>query len=257
MDLQPDASPAETPSPAVRRSTTGPFVFLAAGLMGALGAWLLVEQFQLYDFFIAPEPPPELANRSETDPELQAAEDELARIALYQNSALLLAVIGGCLGAFLGLAEGVLRHSIGSAALKLLTGAVLGAVFGAAGGLAQVFAGLRIERLTQLDPTFRTMAMHSIAWLIVGAGVGLAMLLPPRRLPGLVRGVLSAIAAGLVAGILYAPLAALLFPLNDADQAVPGGSGNRLLFIAVAAGLIGLALGRARESTPASRSSVE
>lgn len=250
MGQQRDPSPGTEPIAASgpARPILGPVVLLVAGLIGALAAWLLIEQIQLHELFIAGELPPELANRSESNPERQAKEDELAQVALYQNSTLLLAVIGGCLGACLGLAEGALRRSIGTALLKLLTGALLGAAFGAAGGLAQVFAGLQIERWTRLDPTFRAMAMHSLAWMLAAAGLALALFLPPRRLPGVLRGVLSAISAGLVAGLIYAPLGAYLFPLSDADQAVPSGSGNRLVFIALAAGLIGLALGRARQT---------
>lgn len=237
-----NASPSNAIGPSVppAKPSTGRrvslFVPFLAALAGGVVAWALIDRAAT-----AFEIPAEL-NIQTVDPEVTARQAEARHVRDLRNTSLALAVCGGCLAAAVGLAVGFTR-SAAAAVIGLVAGGVLGAVTGAIGGLADfwLFDWLGDR---QVDDALRTMAAHAAAWICIGAGVGLTVALTDRRPRSAFGVVVAGMGAGLLAGLLFGPTAAFLFPLAPSDMPIPEGNGNRLYWICLAAGLIGLAVGR-------------
>jgi hypothetical protein len=126
-------------------------------------------------------------------------------------------------------------------------GALLASTLGAVGGYLAGTLDYRFEEQRQLDtmdPMYQAMIKHSLSWIGVAVGVGLTGVLPTRRFGRIVRAILTAVAAAVVAGISFAPISAMLFPALIAEISVPMGTGNRILWTSLPGVLMALVVGR-------------
>jgi hypothetical protein len=228
--------------------TSGPLVLLATGLLGGVLAWQLMQPFDTY--FRIPRLPEEMRNVNPSySPEVKARMRQNERHALLRNTALGIGLFGLCVGALLGLAEGIARKSAGVGMLGLLMGGIVGLAFGVGGGLAGAFTRFALQDGTELNKTFQTIATHAVIWGVVGTGMGLAATVVAREPRRMRRAACASVAAGLIAAFLYSPLAAIWFPAFRSELPIPEGYWNRLFFAALASGLMGLAIGRARTAS--------
>jgi len=171
----------------------------------------------------------------------------------YKNTALSLGIAGLALCGLFGLAAGLGRKSATAGMAGLLGGAVAGAGFGICAGFLEVFVDLQLRQFETLNDTLKAIIMHVSAWLVVGVGAGLVFGFVNRATHRTGRLIAAAVSGGLVAGVLYAPLAALFFAADKSEQLVPTGRGNKIFWIALAATLMALAMHRAaadRHSQP-------
>lgn len=150
-----------------------------------------------------------------TDAEF-AALTEARVVTNYRNTALSVAILGGVAGGLFGLAAGLTRGMFVATA-GFVGGTLLGILFGGMAGTVELFAAYRIWPIG-IDSSYKAMATHSIAYLIVGAAVGVAAGLAARR----VRASLGVVlAAAVIAGLIYPGVAAHLFPVENTDAVVP------------------------------------
>jgi hypothetical protein len=101
----------------------------------------------------------------------------------------------------------------------------------------------------------QTMIRYAVAWMAIGIAAGLTAVLPPRRGKPIWGAVLAAAAAGILAALVFVPVSWMLFPTQRIELAVPGGTGNRILWTCLPAVLMALVAGRTlarrSEATPA------
>lgn len=218
----------------------GPIVLLIAGLVGAGIAWPLVMHFD--QFFLISEELRAL-NPPYSD-EAAARIDEEERSVGYLNAMLTFGLFGLATAGTFGLTEGLMRRSAKITVVGILGGGIVGALAGVAAGVAAQFVRLQLA-MRPLDDGYKALAIHAIAWIVVGAGLGIAVGMLAGRRAVLFRTGAAGAVAGLVAAVLYSPLAAVLFPLQNSELLLPAGSLNRLLWVSLAGALIGLAVGRA------------
>jgi hypothetical protein len=215
-------------------------LFLAIGVAAGVAAFVAIGRYGA-SFQLPPEIRRLAAQERPTLEEwalINAAEIKQT----YQNTALSVAILGGVAGAFLGLAAGLRRRTFRASTGGMVGGVLLGAAFGAAGGLLELYVAYWLWPM-DFERTFKTMATHSIAFLAIGAGIGLAAGLTARRV-GASLGVI--LAASLIAGLVYPGLAAAMFPIANTDAVVPRTFGPLLLWTVMPLALMGLALGRTK-----------
>ena len=216
------------------RAASGPLPFIGAGLLGAALAWLLIDQFY---GSIPRADVPELA----AGPPGGAVGERLAVLnfaAFRWNVALAAGLFGAAVGGLFGAAAGLQRTARAAGGGAIL-GVLLGALCGAVGG----YIGTEIGGWTaSLSLSYQTILTHVTMWGAAGAGIGLAAGLA-RRAPGsLLVSAIGCIAAGLLGAVLYSPLAALAFPGDDSDLAVPDGTLNRFVWVLLPAVLMAVIL---------------
>ena len=210
----------------------GPWRLGGAGLAAAVALWLVIDK--AYPFWSdhtgeVTGRPPDVALMS------------LVPIVHYQNVVALSALIGAGLGLVMALVEGVSRRSISFVISGSLSGAVLGGAIGAAAGCAaQRVESFRFDVLIDLA---RAMTVQASFLGIVGLGVGLGVTLPARKLRLLFVGATGGAVGGVLASLLYTPLAAIVFAMADTDGLVPSGILSRLVWLSMPALAIGLVLG--------------
>ena len=164
----------------------------------------------------------------------------IAGTRLFRNTALCIGIFGALLGACLGIADGLVQRSPGRALLLLGLLAVCGAISGPLAGLADAAIGLRMQDNRDSDPLPYAMAMHVSSFVIVGSVIAIGLGVMSRNWSVVIR----AAAGGLIAGLLFAPLASFLFPLQRTDLPIPEGLPPKLMFLIAAGGLIGLSVAR-------------
>jgi hypothetical protein len=142
-------------------------------------------------------------------------------VADVQNAALTYAVLGGCLGLFLGVAGGLVRRSGIAATAAGLLGVLLGA--GPPAGVTfktlKAFSDARVNVPDYDIPL--SMLMHGLIWGLAGGAAGLAFAvgmgswrrLAPGVLAGFLGAVLGTVAFELI-GIVFFPLAETGEPLS-------------------------------------------
>lgn len=223
----------------------GPVSLLLAGLAGGALAVILVQVFDGW-FQIPPEMTAGIG--SSPPPEKLAEIAAASHVADYKNLTILIGLFGLAVGGALGAAEGIARKSGRAVAILVVTGALFGGIFGAAAGPLGKFIGQSLP--TTVDDAYRAALMHIAVWAVSGIGIGLGVALPSRRPNVIGRSVGAAIGGGFLAGLAYeiaASLAAIAFPLalpdSDPAQLLPDGLWARMLWIGLAAGLMGLAIG--------------
>ena len=224
-------------------------ICLLLGVVAAGASWGLVLKFGMFFDTLIPERLANLDMMVATDEE---AREQLAAIqtARQRNTALALGMVGLVSAGLLGAAAGLARKSPGAALLGLPLGIVLGAAVGAAGGLAEFEMNRRLVEIVQIPETVRTILDHALAWGLVGAGVGLTILVVCRKSVPARRLMIAPIAAGVMGGILYTPLALIFLPLARPESVYPLGATNQLLWIGLPVVLIAVAVARVTGSRP-------
>ena len=241
-------STGSAPKRAPVSGATAFFILLAVGLVAGPAAGLLMRAVG-QPFGVPAElvaglgpggPSPDRA------PAIEAAEAAAER----RNAALTLAIAGAVLGCGLAAAVGFVGRSSRRAMLGALAGVIFGALFGAAAGYAALLTGGSLANVDSVDPSHVSMAIHTVAWGIVAPGVGVACTVAAgsARLAG--RYVPATVAAGILAGLLYFPLVALLLPTEDTDIVIPESLAARILWTTVPAVLIGVTVARTANRAP-------
>lgn len=242
----PPLNSAATQDVAGRTSTGALLALTLAGIIGGIASAPFVQRFEK-QFPMANLTPEQtnLIRANPDDPVAWAIERQNRWDALFRNSALCLAVFGGLLGACLGLTEGVLLRSAGKVVVLAMVLALCGALSGVLAGLADAAIGLKMQDNRDQDPLPYAIGMHTASFVVVGLCIAAGLGMTTRRWSVVWR----AAAGGLVAGILCAPLASFVFPLNRTDLPIPEGLGPKLMFYALAGGLIGMCVSRSARKT--------
>lgn len=239
-----DSPPSGAPCASSSRSRAGSSIWLAvlcAAVSAALLGWPLL--LWAHERFPVPEIPDSLTSLSDDSPEVRAAMRKAQQTADFQNAALGFGLFGAVLAGVLAAAHGAACESLSAAARCLTVGGLLGALLGACGGLARVVAQGQLDR-TALDVTVRSTLSYAVALALTGLAAGLAIGISQRDRSAAWRSGLAGASGGLVAGALYPFLAAVLLPLESADQALPTGALNALFFAALSSLLIAGAVAR-------------
>lgn len=223
-------------------------VVAAVGLAAAAAASVLIGR--MGEVFVLPT---ELVNLGIG--QIPGAEDQRRitagnEVLKYKNSALWIAVAGLIIGGAVGAAIGMFRRTRRAVLYGLAGGASGGAVFGALAGPAGVYldaanqAGLSSGALAISDG--QMMMMHGTVWMLVGIGcaAGAALSAPERSGRSIALAVLIAGVAGALGGLLYPVAAGLMLPLADPSVPIPRELNERLVWSGLPAMMIGLALGR-------------
>ncbi|MFG0333203.1 MAG: hypothetical protein ACF8TS_07570 [Maioricimonas sp. JB049] len=176
------------------------------------------------------------------------------RVAARKNAARVGGTVGGLFAAMAALAVAVATgRGMRTGWRAVVLGLFIGAALGAGGGVLNQIIYAELKRAGN-DPFVMTALSHGAMWV----GVAIAFALTTRlaagsRGPGLphAAGVLV-VCAGIHAA-LYPFLAAAFLPLSRADQPVPEGNLNVLLWIGLPALLFNMAAGRMLAAKAAAR----
>lgn len=217
-------------------------VGVAAGIISGWLFGLAADWFVIGDEFNQYSPPysGEIAVRFE------AASERAARLNLVLGFGFCGCVAGAAIGWSAGLINGTWRSGLCSLGL----GVVLGGAFGALGGLLNRFASAQFTDHSQ-EAIFTAMKVHAAGWLLIALAIGLAVGLPTRRWKTVLSCVGVAIAAAIIAVVLFPVLSSVLIPEAHPEIRIPDRAGVRLLWTTLSCGLIALALGRQRMSVHA------
>ena len=173
-------------------------------------------------------------------PEILELNERTLRGLDYSNTAVSFAMIGMCLCAAAGIAAGLHRKSAAALAKGLSAGVVLGGVCGAVAGLSEVFIGSSLDRIEGFDSMLKLMIVHAAAWVLISLSLAATVAVAGKN--SVVEAMGRAAPGGLLAGLLYLPIAGILFVGNKSDLYVPEGNINRLFWISLSGLLIVLAL---------------
>ena len=242
--------PSERPADAAKdfhrpgASRTAAFVLLlgvglAAGLVSGLLMHVVGEPFGV---------PAELSagiGAGGPSPDRLPALNAAQAAAEQRNAALALATAGKILGLSLAVAVAVLRKSLRGAVLGALAGVVFGGLFGAAAGYVGLVTNSRLLEAGSLDRSHVSIAVHAVAWSIVALGVGAACTVAAGSARSALRYLPATFAAGLLAGLLYFPLVAVLIPAEDTNIVIPESLVAQMLWTTVPGVLMGLTVARA------------
>ena len=182
--------------------------------------------------------PKELADLPPTAaPEkLEVRDRETGRVVAL-NSSVSVALLAGIVAVSLA-AYASRRHAnvVASVAVGAVVGGLCGALGGAAGQL--LLDQLRPIPVDSLPLMVKTILAHLAVWTLSGLGSGIAVGLAMRKTSGIARPALGGALGGAVAALVYSPLGAITFPLDETDRIVPTGGGNAFLWAAVTGGVI-------------------
>lgn len=233
---------------AVAATCLGALLWLITGVVaGVVAAWLMGAYL---DYFPIPPLSEDSAKRLAADPFASVPEDILPEIiaaqraALLRNTALGFGICGALILTVFGLLYGLMLRSWLAIARGLLGGAVIGAVTGALGGAFAVTVQSWLQDYAVRDPLIWLSVSLAAIWVILGAGCGILSAFVGWNGGVGSRAALAAISAGLVAAILYQPVAMILLPMEQLDRVIPASFANRALCVSLATGLVALALGR-------------
>ncbi len=202
-------------------------VVLVMALIGAAagGAGLYVTETYSEHFEIPEELKGLTANLSE---EQTQKIDAASLKAEFQNTTLVMGLFGLAHRGPVGVGHRLDRALGGEVASGTIARRVIGSAAGAGAGYAGLWLSGWLESSTQWDITLRTCVTHAAVWSIIGVGVGLAAgLLVAPRLKSTFKAIGALIGAGIVAGMLYPFLAAVLLPSGNPDRTIPEGLANR------------------------------
>jgi hypothetical protein len=165
------------------------------------------------------------------------------------NAVLFLGAFGALAGGSLALGEAVFRRNIRAALVTVPACALVAGLFGGLAGYLghAIHAALRdFGDWTELT---KTMAMQGamLATLLGGVGLVCGSILQ-RRMRTAVACLAVGLLAGVLAGMLYPMLAAVLLPTASTKPVVPDGPIIRLMWVGLAAVLLGLTVPRAARS---------
>lgn len=225
------------------------FIVFFAGVLAGLLSWPLL--LWAHERFPVPAIPDSMVSLPDDSPEVRSAMRSAQQTADFRNAALGFGLLGAALGGMLG--GGAALRSALAAARGIVAGILIGGVLGACSGLARVFVQSQLDR-THLDLTVRSTLSYAVGLALIGLGAGLAVGLARLSRSAAARCGLAGAFGGLIAGALYPFLTAVVFPLEHANQPLPTGTLNPLLFAGLVSLLIGAAVGRALDQSPASAS---
>jgi hypothetical protein len=212
---------------------------LVAAVISSVLASLMVQQFGSA-FQI---PPSVIAGIGVVPTPEQAAKVAAAkRTRDCRNACVTFALIGSIMGLSFGSALGIGRHSLRAFAANSAGGILCGAASGAMAGAIEVIVVPVL--FPSLAAESKTIPAEASSWAITGIGVGLGVNLAPLCRRALVSGTIAALGGGLIGGIVYVPIVAVLVPDVDTELVVPDSFVGKLVWIALPA--MGMALGMAR-----------
>lgn len=231
-----------------------PWLVALACLVGALLAWKPADHY--FDEWHYRHIGPVSAKFYEelARPEITARERERSQSNTYPRRLYEAGVVWLCWGVAIGAMIGLLRfrrpQGIFGAVPGLALGFLVGAGLGFAGGAAGEAIRERLENVP-LDELYKTMAYHAVAFVVCSQAIGATwfLLLAPKGTCYFITAARGAVAA-LLAAALFGPLTGVLFPLSKINNFVPTGSGSRLLWFALPAVLIGLAVPQGPQAPP-------
>lgn len=169
-----------------------------------------------------------------------------------KNTGLSLGLFGAVVCGLFGVGSGLLSKRPMSVLIGLIAGPVLGAAFGVLAALAEVYVAYAL-RDGELGRMTQAMVFHAVAWGVLAAGVGLSAGIPSRSGKTCFQAVGLAVLAGVLAGVLYSPIAGVLFVNDKSDVIAPTGLWNRTFWLALAAVLTGLAAGLSARPAPVAK----
>jgi hypothetical protein len=209
----------------------------AAGLLAGLLSYGLGEM--THEFFAPKEVAQPLGGGEVMRPTL-----ETIAVADSRNSALTFGTMGGVLGLVLGVAGGLRRRSIGSAASAGGAGLVVGAMLGVVLPLALIVPFHRMQVDRNSDDLLVPIGLHAALWGPLGAVGGLAYGLGRGR-PGLIlRCMLGGLVGAIAGTIVYDVIGAAVSPLAGTSEAISTTWPTRLLARLLVS--VGAAVGIAR-----------
>jgi hypothetical protein len=137
-----------------------------------------------------------------------------------RNSETAFGLLGGVLGLFLGLAGGLERRSIGSAAKAGCVGLVLGATVGAVLPLVLIVPYERMLAQRTADDLFLSLVLHATLWGPLGAVGGLAFGIGRGRWGQTLRLMIGGLTGAIVGTIVYDAIGGTLTPLAGTGDAI-------------------------------------
>jgi hypothetical protein len=225
-DRRPPCAGADT-----GRRILAPCLGLALALFGGAIAWAVIEGtspvFRVpREYHIR-----NLGAPTEKFDALRAVEVNVNR----HNAMLELTWLGALVAGTLALREAIGRRALWPVLLAVPVAAAVGCAAGFAGSLT--YEALGVGPLAELTATLKVQA---VVLGLLGLGIGLALGLSSGSLGGFVVAGIAGMAGGILASVLYPVAVSFLLPGASTDSLVPAGAANRLLWIAIAAGLAGL-----------------
>lgn len=207
---------------------SGPLLGFLLAVVGGMIAWGVIEATS--PVFLVPQeyhleylgPPPEEI----------AAYISAQTKANRQNAMLDLTWVGAFVAGVMALGESIRRCRIKPVLLALPVGAVAGCAAGLVGSFAS--SALNVGALPSLT---QTITLQIVMLGTMGIGVGLALGLSTKSL---VKVMLSGLFAGILGGVLYPIAVSVLLPTAGTDTLLPKGALNRIVWIGISAGLLGL-----------------
>lgn len=190
--------------------------------------------------------PPELADLTPTSPpEKLALKDAATAHMLKVNAVVSFTMLAAVTGlALCSAAARTYRRGITQLIIGVLVGVTASGLSGFVGSIAgeNLQARLHDIPISTLSVGAKTICVHITAWCLTGMGLCGSLAFVTRRLNCLVKYVGAGAIGGVLAGVLYSPLAAILFPINDSDRLVPTGVANGLVWSVLSAAVITVVL---------------
>jgi hypothetical protein len=194
----------------------------AAGLLAGLGAFGLGEL--AYGRFS-----PELVPQAMGGGQIMRPTMETKAASDARNAAVAFGSLGGLLGLFLGLAGGLERRSIGSAAKAGWVGLFLGATVGAVLPLVLIVLYYRVLAQRSGDDLLLSVGLHAALWGTLGAVAGLAFAIGRGRPRLALRLVIGGLAGAVVGTLVYEAVGAMADPQGGTADAISATWLTRLL----------------------------
>ena len=212
------------------------------GLIGGIIAWIMQEfmpiqaekilawQGQPYDVLLS-----EVMSGKITEAKFHA----LISSAIRMESSIFSALIGGGIGAVMGIGEGIYYGSKRKAIKYGLIGLSIAIVIGFVGGFfAQILYSSLLADTTEYTSKIYLGFVRAIGWTVMGAGVGVAIgLIKPEKMR-IINCVLGGVAGGFIGGFLFNFISTSV----SAGQTDPGII-PRAIGIIIMGALIGLGIG--------------
>ena len=237
----------------------GMWSLLAAGVLGGLLGGAAISQYHQHFKLAQLDMEMEAISRADAaDPRLEPYHRQRGWEPFWKNTTLNFCLVSVALGGVMGVAAGLGRKSFGAVIAGLMLGAAIGALFGAGGGwvaavLWEHFNWNYIRYVTPSEETLKystyiALSAHAVAWTAIGISLAVTVSLVARKRILVLDYAVTSVFAGFIATGMYAALASLLFPLNRSELVIPTGAENQFLFVMLAGGLFGLAIGRVAAS---------
>ncbi len=216
----------------------GPLLGTVAALLGSVAAWGVWQA--LDPVFTMPE---ELVDLPTPVPPDKAAEQDLATATINRHHATLaMAILGALVGGFLATAEAYSRRALQAACWKGPATAALAALLGAGAGLAGSMVLESPDLLGGWSPLAKTIVVQAVTLGTLGLGIGIATAIPQRTLRLILNSALGGILGGMLAALIYPACVAYLLPVAQTERVMPKETTSRLIWMTMAAGLIGMTL---------------